>query len=429
MNIKVFLYLILFFMANSAYAEGDVDRLTNALQNGINAINQSVLPHTKLYGSQLFIYFIGAGFVYYGVQYFASGGSMSFVAGDLIGFVLKASIPYLFIVYNDQVTTFITNFFYGFSGLMLNNTLGTGLSTFPLWDLFKIPIDTISLVDKAIDENFAKLPPIEWYQVGLYLERVIDDLVATIVVGLLAFFFALAILIMIAQVVLGMILFAISLTFAPLMSVFAIGWIFSGLFQSWLSFMLSSGFILIVGSVLIKTAQAIITNFGYGDFAFLQVEGIEGNKTLVYNWANASIMLLFSIVIMTLSRQIQVIAGQIAGGSVPNIGSTGDNRGKGAGAGGGGSGGKGSKGTGVSSIGGGGSATTNPGGAMLSAAKMAASGGLTTTQAVFKTARTIAENGGANSVKGGLSALRASLKDTGNAAKNVADQVTKPYGS
>lgn len=436
MNIKNIIFLIFLFFSSNSFAEGNIDQLTSAFQNGINAINTSVLPHTIYYGYKLLVIFVGIGFVYYGVQYYASNGSMSFVAGDLVGFIFKASIPYLFVIHNSEVSQFVSNFFYGFSGLILNGTAGTDINTFDIWKLFMIPVDTINLVDMAIQQNFARLPDISFVPnpisgLWLSLERVFDELFAVIVIGILALFFAIAIFIMISQVILGMILFAVALVFAPLMSVFAIGWIFSGLFQSWLSFMLSSGFILIVGSVFIKIAQSVITSFGYGDFAFLQLVGEPGKQTIIYNWANAGMMLLFTIVIITLSRQIQVIAGQIAGGSVPNIGSTGDNRGKGAGAGGGGgsSGGKGSKATGGSSIGGGGSSTTNPGGAMLSAAKMAGSGALTASQAVFKTARTVASHGAGNTAKGGLAALKAAVKDTGSAARNVADQSTKPYGS
>lgn len=319
--IRLFMFALLFFSSGVfAAGEADINQLTSALQNGINVINTSVLPHTINYGYKLFAIFLGVGFVYYGVQYYASNGSISFVAGDLTNFVLKASIPYLFIIHNAEVTEFISDFFYGFAGLMLNGVEGTGMSTFPLWDLFKMPIETINKVDAAIDANFALLPSIGFLDVGLYFERVIDDLVATVVAGILAGFFAIAMFVMIAQVALGMVLFAISLTFAPLMSVFSIGWIFSGLFKSWLSFMLSSGFVLIVGAILLKAAQAIIVGFGYSDFSFLQVTTTDSGKAkLVYDWFNASIMMLFAIVVWMLARQVQSIAAQIAGGSVPDL--------------------------------------------------------------------------------------------------------------
>lgn len=444
--IRIFILSLLFFssVASAEIADpGAISAsLTSALNDAINYTRAGVLPAVIDFSYKLFYYFVAVGFVYYGAQYYASNGSLSFVAGDFVSFIIKASIPYLFLIHNSSVTSFIESFFYGFSGIMLGTSSPiSGISDYPLMNMLSMPVEAILTSVDQLGTLFAK------YDLDILgdLGSVFSYISTYIIVILISLAFALALLIMISQVVLGFILLAISLLFAPLFSVFSIGWIFSGLFTSWLSFTMSSGLILVVGSLMMKISEVMVNGFvSFDKFPPAKVKG----ASVIIQWESIVAMLLMTIVMLVLSRQIQTLSSQLGGGSVPNIGSTGDNRGKGAGAGGGGSsGGKGVKQTSGPSIGGGGGISTNPGGAMakgaVSAAGTALSGVTSVSQAIAKTARTVAANSQGASGNGlarasqglgktlgqGVSSLRDTAKGAGANAKEAADQWSKPYGS
>jgi hypothetical protein len=390
------LVLFLIFFFGDANAS---DPLMAAMQNGMSTINNLVTPNAIDFGFKLFYYFIAFGFVYYGLQYWASGGGFAFIFGDFLTFIIKACIPYLFLIHNKEVTDFVNSFFFGFAGLMMDSgTTVSSLSDFPLTDILMKPLRIITNTDAEFSQATAG------YQFQFpYFVPLFSYYGAYLLVMVLALFYAFAILLMVAQFILGIVLLTIALAMAPLMTVFVNGWIFSGLFQSWLSFTMSSGFILIVGAILIKIAESLILGFsGATDLALVLYDAKA--KTVNLQWSNIVSLWLFSIVIFALSRQVQTLAGQLGGGAVPNIGSVGDNRGKGPSpspSGGGRGGGRG---------GGGSSAMSNFGGASLRGSLTA---GKATGQTAAKLARSIQQNGVSGAASRGLSTARESFKNMG----------------
>lgn len=294
---------------------GDISSITmDAITEINNYVFQKIRPKLLEWGMILFSVFVGAWFMFFGVKVWLFGG-FGVIFGSLIDFSIKAIIPYSIITYGDQLNEwFLSGAFLTATTFMGVDAVATG--DFPIGGLIVAPINNASIM-------FAN----GWRDVHVFFQSmsifsIVDDIVYffyALIIGAIEFFLAalyfFASILIVVQIIAAMIILPIALVMAPLLSPFIIGWIFSGIFSAWLSFLLLGFFVMIVGGIFAKIIALFPQLINFQNFPFVVIDTtINNHFPVTILWQNIFTVIIYSLVMLFLAKQVWAIASSLSGG-------------------------------------------------------------------------------------------------------------------
>lgn len=286
-------------------------------------------------GMALFTVFVGASImVMVGKARFLGGFSLLF--GDALEFFFKALIPLTILVYNGTFNNWILDGAYGFASDFMGFGDASGsLNNFPLQQMVVAPVNNFTTMmgsgimvahDIPFTDGSGMFIP------SINLLNILYAVLAIIITIAMGFVYFISTILVVGQLIAGMIILPIAIALAPLLSVFIIGWIFSGIFSAWLSFLMLGFFAMMIGGVFIRVFTEFSTMLSVDKFKIVDITKIPNSDAVSVDflWLNVAALLLYSYVMYFLARQVWSIATQLSGGFKLNTGSPGDNGGRGA---------------------------------------------------------------------------------------------------
>jgi hypothetical protein len=374
-------------------------------------------------GMALFAAFVGIYFIVLGAKAKLMGG-LAMVFGDVLEFTFKALIPFTILTYNGQFNDIVMNGAFGFASdfMGLGGSSGAGsLQDFPLDQLVFAPVNNFNTMMGTGFLLFHNIPMTTGGNVVTQIANfnVINFLYAVMVL-IFTFFLGMVYLIttfmVVAQLIAAMVILPIALALAPLFSVFIIAWIFSGIFTSWLSFLMLGIFAMMVGGIFVRVFIEFSSMISADKYKIVAITPTSNAAVpdIEFLWLNIAALVLYSMVMFYLAKQVWSIATQLSGGFRLNTGTFGDNGGRGTGS---SSGGRGSSKGGESSVSG---ALSNAFKSPMGAAALPLTAGKQAMSALASAAPALA---------GGASAVAGRLGSGAMGAANIARDTIKSGGN
>jgi uncharacterized membrane protein YgcG len=338
------------------FGGGDVGTpFVNALAEINKVIFSTIGTAAMQAGTALLAVFVGVYFGLFGIR-FKYIQSFSSMIGDVVEFLFKVAIPLVIITYNSA----FNEWFQGGAYYFASKFMGVDSEVFPFSALIASPVNNFSsmmgsgllLVHNIPFTAGSGTDVLTNFSFTNFIYAV---LVLIITVALGAIYF-IATLMVVAQMMAALVVLPVALALAPLLSVFVIGWMFSGIFTAWLSFLMLGFFAMLIGGAFVGVFTIFSTMLSVDKFKIVGFQAATNDAVpqVEIIWLNVAAILLYSMVLFFLSRQVWAIASQLSGNFKLNTGTFGDHGGRGNGNSGigGGGGGGGSKGSqaGVGSV-------------------------------------------------------------------------------
>ncbi len=285
-------------------------------------------------GMALFAVFVGASIMTMVAKARVLGG-FSLLFGDALEFFFKALIPFTILVYNGTFNNWILDGAYGFAADFMGFGGASGsLNDFPLQQMVLAPVNNFATMMGSGLMVAHEIPFTDGkglFVPSINLLNIFYAVLAVLLTVAMGFLYFISTILVVGQLIAGMIILPIAIALAPLLSVFIIGWIFSGIFTSWLSFLMLGFFAMMIGGVFIRVFTEFSTMLSVDKFKIVDISKIPNSDavSVEFLWVNVAALILYSYVMFFLARQVWSIATQLSGGFKLNTGTAGDNGGRG----------------------------------------------------------------------------------------------------
>lgn len=263
-------------------------------------------------GKDLLYAFLGISLVWLGIK-FSLGADRSEIISNIMELILKWGVAAWLLRDYSTWGGWISS---GFDVVIAN--FGGVTESGAVESLVKIALSVLAGVWGVAGEAAKTVSITNLGSVGVFLITIITLAIVVIVFGR-------AMLIASVIILAASIFFNVLWMLGPLFIPFVIGWIFSPVFQNWLSYLISAGLYKVVAAALIMAISAFLEAT---DLKSMSIEnsqntvGFFGSSASDFSFNLLSIMMLlfFALTIEFLAKQIPAIASGLAGVRAIDVG-------------------------------------------------------------------------------------------------------------
>lgn len=279
-----------------------VDSVLSKVHSEMSRAGSNLVP----IGKYLLYAFMGIGLTWLGIK-FTLGTDVSQIMGNLLELIMKWGIAAWLL--RDYATW----------GGWISSGFDTVIAAFggqggasAVESLIKIALAVIAGIWNVVGEGAKGVGITQISSIGTFLILVLTS-------ALVAFVFARALLVASVIILAASIFFDVLWMLGPLFIPFIIGWMFSPMFQNWLSFLIAAGLYKVIAAGLILAISVILSASGFNNLSIDNAQNTifsftDGKLDMsAFSLLSILLLLFFALVIEYLAKQIPAIASGLAG--------------------------------------------------------------------------------------------------------------------